>query len=64
MSDQPALFDASQVVAQECAACGATRQPNEERAPACTADRDPDHYPRRPAACLNRYRPEHAEIPY
>lgn len=46
-----ALFDPASTVPQTCQACGATRQPDEQRAPACAADRD---HERRPHQCLNR----------
>lgn len=56
--NQPELFDASMTVATTCSVCGATRQPDEPRAPACTVDRDRDagvhQYRRRPVGCLNQ----------
>jgi hypothetical protein len=64
MVNQNALFDVKRLGPIECPVCGATRNPDEDKAVACTADRDRDQYPRRPVGCLNTHQPEHADIPY
>jgi hypothetical protein len=51
IENDPQLFDVSRTTAALCPACKATRLPNEQRAPACAADRD---HERRPHNCLNR----------
>jgi hypothetical protein len=61
MNDQPMLFDVKRLGPVVCSVCGATRDPDEARAVACTADRDQT---RRPVGCLNTYQPEHTDIPY
>lgn len=66
--NEPALFDASTTTLAKCPACGATRQPNEPKAPACAHDRDQQigaaEHRKRPHACLNRVDPSTAPIPY
>jgi hypothetical protein len=60
------LFDVERTTTARCEACGATREPTEALALACMNDQDRDagfHRPR-PRACLNRYRPEDARIPF
>lgn len=61
---QPELFDPARTITVRCDVCGATRKPDEERAPDCRVDRDRDTYPRRPLGCLNTYDPATAAIPY
>ena len=66
MTDQqPALFPADQL-ATECPVCGATKQPHDEKAEACTVDRDRAiglPYRRRPRACLNSHDPTTTPFP-
>jgi hypothetical protein len=56
--NQHSLFDPTTTTVAACPVCGATRQPHEQKAPACTVDRDRNAgvhpYPRRPAGCLNQ----------
>jgi hypothetical protein len=63
-----ALFDADRLVPQTCGACGATRQPDEQQAPACAHDRDTQAgvvtRRKRPHQCLNAYDPTTAQIPF
>jgi hypothetical protein len=61
--DEP-LFNPDDLVPKECAHCGATQQPDDEKAFGCVADRDRDQYPRRPRHCLNTYDPATAELPF
>lgn len=63
---QPSLFDPASIVPAVCPACGATKQPQADRAPACTHDHDQRSEPgiRRPRGCLNAYNPATTEIPY
>ena len=61
------LFDADRTCTVRCLVCGAVREPNSERAQDCEVDRlrrEEHDYRSRPAACLNTWRPEHAQIPY
>lgn len=61
------LFDADRTTTAKCIVCGALRRPAEERAQECEWDRrtaNGDYPGARPGACLNTWRPEHAEIPY
>ena len=60
------LFDADRTSTARCLVCGATREPTAERAEDCEVDRlrREGDYRSRPAACLNTWRPEHAQIPY
>ena len=51
ISNQRELFDVSRTTAALCPVCKATRQHDEERAPACAADRDQTRWPHQ---CLNR----------
>jgi len=57
------LFDPTTTTSTVCKACGATREPGEEKAPTCAADRDRDQYRRRPHQCLNRYDPATSSFP-
>jgi hypothetical protein len=65
MSADPTLFDVTRTIAATCPICHATRQPAEDRAPACTVDRDhaAGTHTRRPAGCLNAYDPHTAPLP-
>jgi len=61
------LFDPDRTVDQQCLACGATRQPGQDKASTCAYDqngRELDGSHKRPARCLNAYQPEHARIPF
>lgn len=57
MNDQPMLFDVKRLGPITCSVCGATRQPDETKAQACTIDRDRQagvlEHRRRPIGCLN-----------
>ena len=65
---QPELFDVSRTTTVRCSVCGATREPTETRAAACSIDRDRDAgsltHRRRPVGCLNTIDPQHTQIPY
>ena len=61
MDPGPRLFDPARTMKTVCPACGATREPGEERSPTCAADRDNQ---RRPHQCLNRTDNRHTEIPF
>jgi hypothetical protein len=57
------LFDVKRLGPVVCSVCGATRDPDEKKAVACTADRDREFYPRRPVGCLNTYDPATSDFP-
>lgn len=63
MNDPPALFDVKRLGPIVCHVCGATRDPDEPRAVACSVDRDRELYPRRPTGCLNAIDPAHTPFP-
>ena len=64
---QHELFDPSSVGPAQCLICGALREAGQDKAP-CKWEAEQremgitSRY--RPKACLNVYKPEHAEIPY
>jgi hypothetical protein len=66
--NQHSLFDPARTSPAVCSVCRATRQPDEQKAPACTVDRDRNAgvhpYPRRPVGCLNQIDNRHQRIPY
>lgn len=61
------LFDPQRTTTAVCSVCRATREPHEDRAPACTVDRDRAagalHHRRRPVGCLNTIDPATTEWP-
>ena len=65
IANQRELFDVSRLVTVQCPICGATRTPDETKAPHCTVDRDRKVglAERRPKACLNQPDPAHAPFP-
>lgn len=68
MTDQPALFDASQTSPTPCPVngCGAIKFPNQDRVPTCACDKERAlaGYTPRPTGCLNAINPAHTGIPY
>lgn len=61
------LFDPARTTPAICSVCGATRQPEEQKAPSCSVDRDRaagvERYRRRPVGCLNVHDPATAPFP-
>lgn len=59
---EPSLFDPDTTITVQCASCGATRQPGQDRVPTCAHDLEPQG--KRPKACLNTIDPATARIPF
>lgn len=63
-----ALFDADRTTPTACPVghCPAIRFPDQQKVPTCACDleRAQGDWVRRPAGCLNEYKPQHTDIPY